>query len=654
MLAVEDGRLIVRLGVHASRPGTRHRLPQPRRGTARYPRRERRDRRGRFGSSDPWPSGGRFAVDERGGRARLSRPPANSSPRAARLAAELFGVDAAAVDYRDGYFQVVDTNHRLSLFDLADRLAQDGSPDALTTVAQADSATTYPNGCHIAEVEIDPETGKVAVVGYAAVDDCGVVLDPALAESQVVGGVVQGIGQALMEAIVYDDDGQLLTGTFADYAMPRAADAPVVNAAFHPVPCQHERARRERRRRGRHDGGDRRGHERDRRCHPGRQGRRRSTCPRRPRRSGAPARNPEASPIAGASKGDEPCRLNPVKRSSRSRSTTGTRSSQPRFRPVAAARSRWRRSFAMSAKRASGLMDEAGIDIAGPLPRFALDPAPVRGRRRSALRGESTTGCTPRSAPFPIASPASPCCRPPIRPRRPTSSSAPSPASASRGAMIHGLANGLFLDDERFRPIFERAERLDVPIYLHPSVPHPAVVEAYYKEYADDFPDADPRRLGLHRGDGDARASAGPERPLRRAPQSEDHPRPSRRDAAVPARGGSTRRSARPGQKTIRFREIFTHSFYVTTSGFFSTPALSCCIEELGADRILFAVDYPYVENAAGVTGCAKPRSARRTRGRSPAPMPSGCLDSDAEWSAERPVHGRPGRTCWRADARPE
>ena len=236
VLAVEDGRLIARLGVHASGQGhaavfgrlAAERLDIPVESVVIEE-----------GDSD-LPIRGRPAVGSRSTNAvgaAIVEAARQLVAKGCGLASALFGVDAAAVDYRDGYFQVVDTNHRLSLFDLADRLAQDGSPEALTTVAQADSATTYPNGCHIAEVEIDPETGNVAVVGYAAVDDCGVVLDPALAESQVVGGVVQGIGQALMEAIVYDEGGQLLTGGFADYAMPRAADAPVVNAAFHPVPC---------------------------------------------------------------------------------------------------------------------------------------------------------------------------------------------------------------------------------------------------------------------------------------------------------------------------------------------------------------------------------------------------------------------------------
>jgi aerobic carbon-monoxide dehydrogenase large subunit len=125
----------------------------------------------------------------------------------------------------------------MSLFDLAERLDRTGVADGLTTVAQEDTVTSYPNGCHIAEVEVDPETGEVAVVAYVAVDDCGVVLAPTLAEAQVVGGIAQGLGQALLERVVYDEAGQVMSGSLTDYAMPRASDMPPIASAFHPVPC---------------------------------------------------------------------------------------------------------------------------------------------------------------------------------------------------------------------------------------------------------------------------------------------------------------------------------------------------------------------------------------------------------------------------------
>jgi carbon-monoxide dehydrogenase large subunit len=114
---------------------------------------------------------------------------------------------------------------RVGLFEVAAEAARLGSP--LDGRETAEAPETYPNGCHVAEVEIDPDTGEVAVRRYVAVDDAGVLLDHTLADGQVMGGAMQGIGQALMERVVYDpDSGQLLTGGFADYAMPRADDAP--------------------------------------------------------------------------------------------------------------------------------------------------------------------------------------------------------------------------------------------------------------------------------------------------------------------------------------------------------------------------------------------------------------------------------------------
>jgi aerobic carbon-monoxide dehydrogenase large subunit len=99
-------------------------------------------------------------------------------------------------------------------------------------------AWTFPNGCHVAEVEIDPDTGATRIVNYVAVDDFGVVLNPLLVAGQVHGGVVQGLGQALMEHAIYDDSGQLLTGSFMDYAMPHAAEMPSMHVSTVEVPCK--------------------------------------------------------------------------------------------------------------------------------------------------------------------------------------------------------------------------------------------------------------------------------------------------------------------------------------------------------------------------------------------------------------------------------
>ena len=137
---------------------------------------------------------------------------------------------------RTGNFLVVGTDRRVSLFEVAARAKAAG--DTLDTKATVDTPQTFPNGCHVAEVEIDPDTGVVEIVAYAAVDDAGVVLDHTLVAGQLVGGLAQGIGQALMENAVYDEgNGQLVTGTFMDYAMPRATDMPPIAEANHNAPA---------------------------------------------------------------------------------------------------------------------------------------------------------------------------------------------------------------------------------------------------------------------------------------------------------------------------------------------------------------------------------------------------------------------------------
>jgi carbon-monoxide dehydrogenase large subunit len=98
--------------------------------------------------------------------------------------------------------------------------------------------SSFPNGCHIAEVEIDPDTGVTDVVGYVMVNDFGTIVNPMLVEGQMHGGIVQGIGQALMEHTVYDESGQLVSGSYMDYAMPRAENAPQFAFQSHPVPAK--------------------------------------------------------------------------------------------------------------------------------------------------------------------------------------------------------------------------------------------------------------------------------------------------------------------------------------------------------------------------------------------------------------------------------
>jgi carbon-monoxide dehydrogenase large subunit len=158
------------------------------------------------------------------------------------IAATVLEAAEGDIAYQAGAFAVVGTDRRISLFDLAaraaDMKARGEIPESLDTRAKTETPTTYPNGCHIAEVEIDPQTGHVTVVSYAAVDDCGNVLDHMIVEGQLHGALAQGLGQALMETAVYDlDGGQLVTGSFMDYAMPRAQDMPAIRDALHIVPA---------------------------------------------------------------------------------------------------------------------------------------------------------------------------------------------------------------------------------------------------------------------------------------------------------------------------------------------------------------------------------------------------------------------------------
>lgn len=170
-----------------------------------------------------------------------------------------------------------------------------------------------------------------------------------------------------------------------------------------------------------------------------------------------------------------------------------------------------------------------------------------------------------------------------------------------KGAMIHGLTNGRFCDTKEFWPIYARAEKLGVPIYMHPGYPHPAVIDAYYKDYLGDYPTL---------------ASAGWGYTVETATQGirlvlsgvfDAHPGLQiilghmgealpfllwRIDQAL---------SRKENTRGRRFREIFEAHFHITTSGNFSNPALLCAVQELGVDRIMFSIDYPFVENAPGV-----------------------------------------------------
>ncbi|WP_168197725.1 xanthine dehydrogenase family protein molybdopterin-binding subunit [Pseudolabrys sp. FHR47] len=157
--------------------------------------------------------------------------------KAKKIAASALEASEDDIQYRDGHFEVVGTDRRITLFETAERAKVMG--ESLDTKDQGHAPTTYPNGCHIAEVEIDPDTGHFDIITYTAVDDSGNPLDKTIASGQVQGAIAQGLGQALVENAVYDEDsGQLVSGSFMDYGMPRAHDMPVeLREAMHVVPA---------------------------------------------------------------------------------------------------------------------------------------------------------------------------------------------------------------------------------------------------------------------------------------------------------------------------------------------------------------------------------------------------------------------------------
>jgi aerobic carbon-monoxide dehydrogenase large subunit len=161
-----------------------------------------------------------------------------------QIASHVLEAAAADIEFAHGRFVIAGTDRAIGIMELADKLRSglnlpEGVPSTLDIrhVSDGPGASTYPNGCHVCEVELDPDTGVIAVVKYSSVNDFGTVINPLIVEGQLHGGVIQGIGQALMEMTVYDEDGQFLTGSFMDYALPRASDSPEVAVVDHPVPA---------------------------------------------------------------------------------------------------------------------------------------------------------------------------------------------------------------------------------------------------------------------------------------------------------------------------------------------------------------------------------------------------------------------------------
>jgi carbon-monoxide dehydrogenase large subunit len=160
------------------------------------------------------------------------------------IASHVLEASADDIEFANGRFVVTGTDRGIGILELAERLRgglklPPDAPRTLDVRHVSDGVpAAYPNGCHVAEVELDPDTGRIEVVKYTSVNDFGTLINPLMVEGQVHGGVVQGIGQALIERTVYDPEGQLLSGSYMDYAMPHAADVPDMIVVSHPVPAK--------------------------------------------------------------------------------------------------------------------------------------------------------------------------------------------------------------------------------------------------------------------------------------------------------------------------------------------------------------------------------------------------------------------------------
>lgn len=240
-------------------------------------------------------------------------------------------------------------------------------------------------------------------------------------------------------------------------------------------------------------------------------------------------------------------------------------------------------------------MDEAGIDL-----QVLSHGAPSTQKLPPDIAAEVTRGVNDRLAAAVALHPTRLAAFAALPTANPTAAAAELERCVSvhgfKGAMIHGLTNQEFPDDQKFWPIFERAQALDVPIYLHPAVPHPAVMEVYYQDYLKDFP------MVIRAAWGFTVETATIAIRLILSGVFEKFPRLK----MVLGHMGETlpfllwrinQALSRPGNKSASFRDIFCEHFWITTSGNFSNPALLCSMMELGIDRIIFSVDWPFVAN---------------------------------------------------------
>jgi 2,3-dihydroxybenzoate decarboxylase len=248
-------------------------------------------------------------------------------------------------------------------------------------------------------------------------------------------------------------------------------------------------------------------------------------------------------------------------------------------------------------------MDEAGIDVqvlshgAPGTQRLDAETAVPLARRANDRLFESIKKNPARFAGFAVLPSADPKAAADELERAVTK-------LGFKGAMMHGLATvggaQIFLDDKRFWPIYERAQALDVPLYMHPAVPHKAVIEAYYKDYLDQFPGLMTAAWGF----GVETATQGIRLVL--SGLFEAYPKLKiilgHLGEGLPFYLWRINMAlARQGNRSTPFRDTFREHFWITTSGAFSTPSLLCCVMEMGVDRILFSVDYPFVPNPPGV-----------------------------------------------------
>ena len=165
--------------------------------------------------------------------------------KAKRVAAAVLGAEPEEVRFEDGLFSAPRSNRALTIGEIAkeslnpESLPEDMDLGLVASATFSCKEQNFPNGCHICELEIDAETGEVEMLRYSVVDDVGTVLNPLLLEGQICGGIAQGVGQVLMEDIRFDPaSGQLLTGSFMDYAMPRAGDLSAIHCDSNPVPTR--------------------------------------------------------------------------------------------------------------------------------------------------------------------------------------------------------------------------------------------------------------------------------------------------------------------------------------------------------------------------------------------------------------------------------